>query len=101
MSATLEKAISRLSPDAQFDGTSRAGTRRTNVLTSALFAGQPYDIAGRLYSQIAEFDLATGQKKYQDTIEKNPQLILNAPGRSNFSDDMYLPDSTRVACALI
>ncbi|KAJ7231072.1 hypothetical protein C8J57DRAFT_1251339 [Mycena rebaudengoi] len=88
VSAALEKAISRLSPDAQFDGTSRAGTRRTNVLTSALFAGQPYDIAGRLYSQMAEFDLATGQKKYQDTIEKNLQLILNAPGRSNFSDDI-------------
>ncbi|KAJ7266197.1 hypothetical protein C8J57DRAFT_1511129 [Mycena rebaudengoi] len=100
VSAALEKAISRLSPDAQFDGTSRAGTRRTNVLTSALFAGQPYDIAGRLYSQMAEFDLATGQKKYQDTIEKNLQLILNAPGRSNFSDDIPFSQRERTVLCI-
>ncbi|KAJ7238219.1 hypothetical protein C8J57DRAFT_1478711 [Mycena rebaudengoi] len=63
--AALDQAIGHLSPSGQFDG-------------------QPYDVAGRLYSQMAEFDLATHQTKYQDTLEKNLQLTLNA--RSNFSD---------------
>ncbi|KAJ7237417.1 hypothetical protein C8J57DRAFT_1375574, partial [Mycena rebaudengoi] len=67
VSAALEKAIGRLSPDGQF-------------------ADQPYDVAGRLYSQMAEFDLATGQKKYQETLAKNLQLTLSA--HSNFSNDL-------------
>jgi hypothetical protein len=35
---------------------------------------------------MAEFDLATGQKKYQETLAKNLQLTLSA--HSNFSNDL-------------
>ncbi|KAJ6577848.1 hypothetical protein B0H19DRAFT_932059 [Mycena capillaripes] len=64
-SAGLEKTISQLGPDAQFDG-------------------QSLGYAGQLYSQMAEFDIATNQTKYADSLTK---YFLLAPHRStNFSD---------------
>ncbi|KAJ7908218.1 hypothetical protein B0H13DRAFT_2331620 [Mycena leptocephala] len=63
--AAIEKAISMLGPDAQFDG-------------------QSLGYAGQLYSQMAEFDIATNQTKYADTLK---QYFLQAPHRqTNFSD---------------
>ncbi|KAJ7867770.1 hypothetical protein B0H14DRAFT_2346885 [Mycena olivaceomarginata] len=63
--AAIEKAISMLSPDAQFDG-------------------QSLGYAAQLYSQMAEFDIASNQTKYADTLRQN---FLKAPHRqSNFSD---------------
>ncbi|KAF8205423.1 hypothetical protein K438DRAFT_1579659, partial [Mycena galopus ATCC 62051] len=63
--AGVQKAISMLSPDAQFDGQSLA-------------------YAAQLYSQMAEFDMVTNQTKYADTLK---QYFLEAPHRqSNFSD---------------
>ncbi|KAJ7190663.1 hypothetical protein GGX14DRAFT_603883 [Mycena pura] len=64
-SAAIETAISKLGPDAQFDG-------------------QSLGYAGQLYSQMAEFDIATNQTKYEDTLKA---FFLKAPHRSsNFSD---------------
>jgi hypothetical protein len=48
--------------------------------------GEPYDVAGILYSQLAEFDLATGQRKYEDTLLKYFPLAEGT--RTNFSDDL-------------
>ncbi|KAJ7167973.1 hypothetical protein C8R46DRAFT_996167 [Mycena filopes] len=63
--AAIEKAISMLSPDAQFDG-------------------QSLGYAAQLYSQMAQFDIATNQRKYVDTLK---QYFLKAPHRAtNFSD---------------
>ncbi|KAJ7251936.1 hypothetical protein C8J57DRAFT_1238282 [Mycena rebaudengoi] len=61
---------------------------RVSIVRAALeqaIRQQPI-VAARLYSQMAEFDLATGQTIYQAMIEKNLQLVLNA--RSNFSDEI-------------
>ncbi|KAJ7275842.1 hypothetical protein C8J57DRAFT_1590036 [Mycena rebaudengoi] len=46
--------------------------------------GEAYDVAGRLFSQLAEFDLLTGQKKYQDTVATNLRLAKG----NNFSDEL-------------
>ncbi|KAJ6513669.1 hypothetical protein C8R47DRAFT_617305 [Mycena vitilis] len=63
--AGLQTAISKLGPDAQFDG-------------------QSLGYAGQLYSQMAQFDMALNQTKYQDNLT---EFFLKAPHRlSNFSD---------------
>ncbi|KAJ6495917.1 hypothetical protein DFH09DRAFT_1103649 [Mycena vulgaris] len=63
--AAIEKAISMLGADAQFDG-------------------QSLGYAGQLYSQMAEFDIATNQTKYANTLK---QYFLQAPHKqTNFSD---------------
>ncbi|KAJ7238622.1 hypothetical protein C8J57DRAFT_1478583 [Mycena rebaudengoi] len=51
-----------------------------NHLTSA---GQ---FAGRLYEQMAEFDLMTNQTRYRDILEEKLRLTLGA--HAGFSDDM-------------
>jgi hypothetical protein len=48
--------------------------------------GEAYDVAGILYSQLAEFDLATGQRKYEDTLLKCFPLTEGI--RANFSDNL-------------
>ncbi|KAJ7167974.1 hypothetical protein C8R46DRAFT_259020 [Mycena filopes] len=63
--AALEKAISMLGPDAQFDG-------------------QTLGYTAQLYSQMAQFDIATNQTKYADTLR---QYFLKAPRAINFSDE--------------
>ncbi|KAF8197699.1 hypothetical protein K438DRAFT_1584778, partial [Mycena galopus ATCC 62051] len=63
--AAIETAISKLGPDAQFDG-------------------QSLGYAGQLYSQMAEFDIASNQTKYKATLK---EYFLKEPHRaSNFSD---------------
>ncbi|KAF7344397.1 Glycoside hydrolase family 76 protein [Mycena sanguinolenta] len=65
--AGVQKAISMLSPDAQFDGQSLA-------------------YAAQLYSQMAELDIVSNQTQYADTLRNN---FLNAPHRqTNFSDTL-------------
>ncbi|KAF7328326.1 Glycoside hydrolase family 76 protein [Mycena venus] len=68
--AGIEMARSKLGPDAQFDG-------------------QSLGYAGQLYSQMAEFDIATNQTRYRDTLK---EYFLKAPHRSsNFSDVFVSP----------
>ncbi|KAK0471212.1 hypothetical protein IW261DRAFT_1315749, partial [Armillaria novae-zelandiae] len=52
-SAALEKAISMLQPNGQFNGVYSA-----------------YDTPGRLYGQMAEFDRLTNQMKYKETLRQ-------------------------------
>ncbi|KAF8166997.1 hypothetical protein K438DRAFT_2024936 [Mycena galopus ATCC 62051] len=66
-SAGIETAISKLGPDAQFDG-------------------QSLGYAGQLYSQMAEFDIASNQTKYKDTLK---EYFLKAPHRSSNFSDVY------------
>ncbi|KAJ7117083.1 hypothetical protein C8R44DRAFT_627232, partial [Mycena epipterygia] len=64
--AALQQAIGELSTGAQFnDG---------------------YGVAGNLYSQMAEFDLATNQSTYEDTLEQ--YFLLAQENRANFSDEL-------------
>ncbi|KAJ7277196.1 hypothetical protein C8J57DRAFT_1465868 [Mycena rebaudengoi] len=65
--AALEQATNHISLEGQFNG-------------------EPYDVAGILYSQLAKFDLATGQRKYEDTLLKYFPLAEGT--RTNFSDDL-------------
>ncbi|KAJ7213702.1 hypothetical protein C8J57DRAFT_1483347 [Mycena rebaudengoi] len=48
-------------------------------------ASVQFDIPPKLFFHMAEFDLATGQTKYRDTLQKNLQTIIDA--HSNFMDD--------------
>ncbi|KAJ7117074.1 hypothetical protein C8R44DRAFT_627179, partial [Mycena epipterygia] len=66
-SSAVEKAISMLGSDGQFDG-------------------EQYDAPGILYSQMAELDIATNQTKYQDSLEQYFPLAQNS--RANFSDEL-------------
>ncbi|KAJ7323025.1 hypothetical protein DFH08DRAFT_712035, partial [Mycena albidolilacea] len=76
--AAIETAISKLGPDAQFDG-------------------QSLGYAGQLYSQMAEFDIASNQTKYKDTLK---EYFLKAPHRSsNFSDVLYYGHAGAMAYA--
>ncbi|KAJ6457607.1 hypothetical protein C8R45DRAFT_1032703 [Mycena sanguinolenta] len=54
--AALDVAVDRLSPDGLFDA-------------------EPFGIAGNLYSQMADFDIATNQTKYESILEKSFQLV--------------------------
>ncbi|KAJ7249634.1 hypothetical protein C8J57DRAFT_1723828, partial [Mycena rebaudengoi] len=67
-SDALEEAISHLSSTGQF-------------------IGEPLDfqVSGRLYEQMAEFDLMTNQTRYRDFIEEKLNTTLGA--HAGFSDD--------------
>jgi hypothetical protein len=85
-SAGLEEALSHLdTARGQFVGMCAAAPTVTVVLISYPL-GEAYDVAGRLFSQLAEFDLLTGQKKYQDTVATNLRLAKG----NNFSDELYV-----------
>ncbi|KAF7333678.1 Glycoside hydrolase family 76 protein [Mycena sanguinolenta] len=66
--AALDVTIDRLSPDGLFDAEGAAAL----------------GLAGNLYSQMVEFDIATNQTKYQSILEEYFQLV--EPLRTNFSD---------------
>ncbi|KAJ6550008.1 hypothetical protein B0H19DRAFT_1160240 [Mycena capillaripes] len=63
--AALDVAIDRLSADGLFDD-------------------EPYGIAGNLYSQMAQFDIATNQTEYATALAQYLQLQENMD--KNFSD---------------
>ncbi|KAJ7131249.1 hypothetical protein C8R44DRAFT_904276 [Mycena epipterygia] len=65
--AALDNAIDRLSADGQFDG-------------------EAWGITGNLFSQMAEFDIATNQTKYENMLLQYFDLVQKIPGRVNFSD---------------
>ncbi|KAJ7290744.1 hypothetical protein C8J57DRAFT_1276423 [Mycena rebaudengoi] len=67
--AALEQALNHIAADGQFTDIADSGPGR----------------AGLLYGQMAEFDIATGQKKYGDTVQQN--LALTQKSGVNFSDD--------------
>ncbi|KAF7333682.1 Glycoside hydrolase family 76 protein [Mycena sanguinolenta] len=54
--AALDVAVDRLSPDDLFDA-------------------EPFGITGNLYSQMADFDIATNQTKYESILEKSFQSV--------------------------
>ncbi|KAJ7290658.1 hypothetical protein C8J57DRAFT_1705921 [Mycena rebaudengoi] len=57
------------------------------VPLNSLLSGEPLDfqVLGRLYEQMAEFDLITNQTRYRDFIEEKLRLTLSA--HADFSDD--------------
>ncbi|KAJ7626999.1 hypothetical protein FB45DRAFT_1059860 [Roridomyces roridus] len=58
-----------------------------NLTSSGQFDGQPYGVAGSLYQYMAEFDLATAQKKYQTALTQYFPMA-QAGNRGNFSDEL-------------
>ncbi|KAJ7468986.1 hypothetical protein FB451DRAFT_1255438 [Mycena latifolia] len=58
----------------------------TSLNSGAQFNGESYGIAGALYSQMAEFDLATNQTKYEKYLEQYFPLAQQT--RANFSDEL-------------
>ncbi|KAJ7891804.1 hypothetical protein B0H13DRAFT_2529634 [Mycena leptocephala] len=62
--AALDVAIGQLSSNGQFDA-------------------EPYRIAGDLFSQMAQFDIATNQTKYENTLEQYFAIVQKT--RTNFS----------------
>ncbi|KAF7373171.1 Glycoside hydrolase family 76 protein [Mycena sanguinolenta] len=54
--AALDAAVDRLGPDD-------------------LFHADPFGITGNLYSQMADFDIATNQTKYESILEKSFQQV--------------------------
>ncbi|KAJ7488237.1 hypothetical protein FB451DRAFT_1226753 [Mycena latifolia] len=67
--AALDSAIDRLGADGQFDG-------------------EAWGTTGNLFSQMAEFDIATNQMKYQSALEQYFELLQKNSGRTNFSDPL-------------
>ncbi|PBK86165.1 hypothetical protein ARMGADRAFT_941031 [Armillaria gallica] len=71
-SAALEKAISMLQGNGQFNG--------------KFFSDAEYEIPGRLYAQMAEFDRLTNQTKYKDALKQyfaSAELV-----RSGYLDEL-------------
>ncbi|KAJ6559786.1 hypothetical protein B0H19DRAFT_1260480 [Mycena capillaripes] len=68
--AAVDMAVSKLDSDHQFD-----------------VQGLAWGVAGYFYSQMADFDIASNQTKYKDTLS---QYFLRASTlRANFSDELY------------
>ncbi|KAJ7469022.1 hypothetical protein FB451DRAFT_1255579 [Mycena latifolia] len=65
--AAVEKGINMLGTDGQFDG-------------------EAYVTAGIFYSQMAEFDIVTNQRQYQDDLTQ--YFVLAQANRANFSDQL-------------
>ncbi|KAK7053556.1 glycoside hydrolase family 76 protein [Favolaschia claudopus] len=63
--AALNAAVDRLSGGGQFNG-------------------EQFGFPGNLYSQMAQFDIATNQTKYQSTVDQ--YLTLVSQSRKNFTD---------------
>ncbi|KAJ7438812.1 hypothetical protein B0H11DRAFT_2254320 [Mycena galericulata] len=64
--AAVDKGISMLGSDAQFDG-------------------QPWGVAGNFYSQMADYDIATNQTKYEASLKS--YFLQASQLRNNFSDE--------------
>ncbi|KAJ6578275.1 hypothetical protein B0H19DRAFT_932063, partial [Mycena capillaripes] len=78
--AGIETVISKLGPDAQFDG--KHCPSRSLLQIDETEAFRAY--AGQLYFQMAEFHIASNQTKYKDILK---EYFLKAPQRSsNFAD---------------
>ncbi|KAJ7234555.1 hypothetical protein C8J57DRAFT_1729030 [Mycena rebaudengoi] len=71
VSAALEQSLNHLGVDGQFTDSEDGGWGR----------------AGQFYGQMADFDVSTGQSKYEDTIQKN--LAFTQRTGANFSDEKY------------
>ncbi|KAJ7488252.1 hypothetical protein FB451DRAFT_1362734 [Mycena latifolia] len=69
--AALDNAIDRLSADGQFDGKTSALQSLAAVSLRMLFQGEPWGTTGNLFSQMAEFDIATNQTKYENVLEQH------------------------------
>ncbi|KAJ7277199.1 hypothetical protein C8J57DRAFT_1713655 [Mycena rebaudengoi] len=69
VSAALEQALNHIGSDGQFTDSEEGGWGR----------------AGPFYRQMADFDIATGQNKYGDTLQKNLALVQMTG--VNFSDE--------------
>ncbi|KAJ7117075.1 hypothetical protein C8R44DRAFT_738935 [Mycena epipterygia] len=83
--AAVEKAISMLGPDGQFDGTPSPLSLPSALLTFEI-TGEPYATAGIFYSQMADLDIATNQTTYQDSLEQ--YFGLAQQNRGNFSNEL-------------
>ncbi|KAJ7277259.1 hypothetical protein C8J57DRAFT_1504084 [Mycena rebaudengoi] len=69
VSSALEQSLNHIGPDGQFTDSEDGGWGR----------------AGPFYRQMADFDIATGQRKYEDSVQKN--LALAQKNGMNFSDE--------------
>ncbi|KAJ7251007.1 hypothetical protein C8J57DRAFT_1723312 [Mycena rebaudengoi] len=69
VSAALEQSLNHLGVDGQFTDSEDGGWGR----------------AGQFYGQMADFDVSTGQSKYEDTIQKN--LAFTQRTGANFSNE--------------
>ncbi|KAJ6491914.1 hypothetical protein C8R45DRAFT_1095984 [Mycena sanguinolenta] len=67
--AALDRAISGLSPDNNYDGA-------------------PWGITGLLFSQLADFDRITNQTMYHDKLTQLFAAAAGVGGRTNFSDEL-------------
>ncbi|KAJ7266289.1 hypothetical protein C8J57DRAFT_1718180 [Mycena rebaudengoi] len=69
--AALEQSLNHVGADGQFTDSADGGSGR----------------AGPFYLQMAEFDIVTGQSKYEDTVQKF--LAFTQSTGANFSDEKY------------
>ncbi|KAJ7211434.1 hypothetical protein C8J57DRAFT_1733343 [Mycena rebaudengoi] len=58
----------------------------THLTSAGQFSGEGFQVAGRLYEQMAEFDLMTNQTQYRDILEEKLRLTLGA--HAGFSADV-------------
>jgi hypothetical protein len=65
--AAIDIAIDKLDGDGQFDCTAMFATIRCSF-TFFVFQAKVDGVTGNLYSQMAQFDIATNQTKYQDKL---------------------------------
>ncbi|KAJ7479366.1 hypothetical protein B0H11DRAFT_1916367 [Mycena galericulata] len=77
--AAVDKGISMLGSDAQFDG-------------------QPWGVAGNFYSQMADYDIATNQTKYEASLKS--YFLQASQLRNNFSDEALPTNDFTVASYL-
>jgi hypothetical protein len=68
------------------NSTVRTFLGRLLVFLTVFCSGEDYIIAGDLYSQLAEFDIATNGTKYQDAFEQ--YFPLAQTNRANFTDPL-------------
>ncbi|KAJ7277188.1 hypothetical protein C8J57DRAFT_1222933 [Mycena rebaudengoi] len=71
VSAALEQSLNHVGADGQFTDSADGGSGR----------------AGQFYTQMADFDISTGQSKYEDTVQK--YLAFTQTTGANFSDEKY------------
>jgi len=85
----IEKALTLLNPStAQFDGKQLCLLPFSNPLHWGYTLDEPYDIAGHLYSQMAEFDIITNQTKYKTLLKTYFHTVqVNRPF---FGDQLYV-----------
>ncbi len=88
-SAALEKSISMLQENGQFNSKFRSISRIELLFNFPMIVSDAeYEIPGRLYAQMAEFDRLTNQTKYKDTLK---QYFSSAEFvRSGFLDELLV-----------